>query len=138
MTIFDRLKNISKAYFNHQFRRSKSEPPSECDDEKNEETASDGEYRRSGSAYSSSASTGPKTASNSYGLPQQVVDDLALFGITPPGSWDEVIKARNREMKKYHPDKYMSKEEKVDAANEIAQIYNTAFERLEKYYENRD
>jgi DnaJ-domain-containing protein 1 len=135
MTIFDRLKNISKAYFNHQFRRKSSDSPSESD-EKAEETASGEESQSSGSAYSSSASPGTKTTSNPYGLPQQVVDDLALFGIPLPGSWDEVIKARNREMKKYHPDKYMSKEEKVDAANEIAQIYNAAFERLEKFYDD--
>ena len=127
--MFDRLFNISKAYINHHLHRKNP------DAAKYDDTAFNTDYTADRNDYTAS-STGSKTGttSNSYGLPQQVIDDLAVFGIAPPGSWKDVIQARNREMKKYHPDKYMNTEEKVDAANEIAQIYNAAFERLKKHF----
>lgn len=131
--MFDRLFNISRAYINHHLRKKNND--SVKYDDFDSETGSNDTAGGKGYNYSSSSdSTATGTAKNTYGLPQQVVDDLALFGITPPGNWNEVIVARNREMKKYHPDKYMKAEEKVDAANEIAQIYNAAFERLKKHF----
>lgn len=75
------------------------------------------------------------SSSNRSGLNQQLIDDLAVFGLTPPSSFDEVKKARNREMRKYHPDKFSTQADKGETANEIAQIYNEAFGRLKDHFE---
>ena len=78
------------------------------------------------------------TASHDYcGVPKQVVEDLSLFELTPPSSLDEVRRARNREMKKYHSDRYLDDPEKLETSKEIMQIYNAAYERLRQYYEGR-
>jgi DnaJ-domain-containing protein 1 len=68
------------------------------------------------------------------GMPQQVIDDLAVFGLTPPASMAEVRQARNREMKKYHSDKFIHDNEKFETSKEIMQIYNAAYTRLKDYY----
>jgi hypothetical protein len=62
------------------------------------------------------------------------VEDLAVFGLKPPCSFDEVRKARNREIKQYHSDKFLQDSEKLDTSKKIMQIYNAAFDRLKKYY----
>ncbi len=72
--------------------------------------------------------------SDNYGTPRQVIDDLALFGLAPPCSMKEVKKARNREIKKFHPDHYLNDPEKLKTAKEILQIYNAAYDRLKEYY----
>ncbi len=64
--------------------------------------------------------------------PDQIKEDLNLFGLTPPSSLDEVKKARNREIKKFHPDKFLQEPEKMETAKRILQIYNAAYDRLEK------
>ena len=68
---------------------------------------------------------------------QQLVDDLALFDLRPPSTLKEVKAARNREMLKYHPDKFSSDSEKLKVANDIALIYNAAFDRLEKHFDSK-
>ena len=67
-------------------------------------------------------------------MPAQFVEYLALFNLTPPSSLEEVRKARNREIKKYHSDKFMNNQEKLETSKKIMQIYNTAFDRLKEYY----
>ncbi|MCG8337734.1 MAG: J domain-containing protein [Proteobacteria bacterium] len=74
------------------------------------------------------SSAGPKKTPT----PDQVTEDLQLFGLTPPSSLDEVKKARNREIKKFHPDKFLQEPEKMETAKKILQIYNAAYDRLEK------
>lgn len=74
---------------------------------------------------------------NNFGVPQQVVDDLANFDLKPPSSLDEVKKARNREIKKYHSDKFMNDPEKLETSKHIMQIYNAAYARLKTYYEEK-
>jgi hypothetical protein len=69
--------------------------------------------------------------------PKQVIDDLSLFELTPPASLQAVKKARNREIKKYHPDHFNNDKSKQETAKQIMQIYNNAFERLEKYYSKK-
>lgn len=64
----------------------------------------------------------------------QVRDDLQLFGLTPPSSLEAVRQVRNRELKKFHPDKYAGEPEKLETAKKIVQIYNTAYDRLKKHY----
>ncbi len=68
---------------------------------------------------------------------QQLIDDLALFNLQPPSSFKEVKSARNREMLKYHPDKFASNTEKLKVANDIALIYNDAFDRLKKHFDSK-
>lgn len=130
--MFDRLYNIARAYIGHQFRSRTGGTERDTGDYGTYEEHSAGFSSRS-EGYSRSESS----TSNSYGVPDQVVEDLAVFGLKPPSSLGEVVKARNREMKRYHPDRYMREDEKRDAANEIAQMYNTAFERLEQYFEGK-
>ncbi len=76
-----------------------------------------------------------KTSFKSNNFSQQFVDDLQLFGLKPPSSLEEIKKSRNREMKKFHPDKFMNDPEKMDTAKNIVQIYNSAYERLKKSHE---
>lgn len=66
--------------------------------------------------------------------PQQVVDDLSIFGLKPPSSLEEVKKVRNREAMKYHTDRFTGDPEKEETSKRIMQIYNTAFDRLENWY----
>ena len=74
----------------------------------------------------------------SLDVDQQVIDDLACFGLKPPSSLKEVTEARNKEMLKYHPDKFASNPEKTQYANKIALIYNAAFERLKLYFSKKE
>jgi len=67
-------------------------------------------------------------------IPAQIVEDLAVFELTPPSSLEEVKKARNREIRKFHSDKFINDPEKYKTSKEIMQIYNAAYARLEKYY----
>ncbi len=62
--------------------------------------------------------------------PQQLIEDLQLFNLKPPSNWEEVKNTRKREMKKFHPDKYMNDPDKMETAKKIVQIYNGAYERL--------
>ncbi len=77
----------------------------------------------------------PSSAQTSRGIPQQVIDDLAVFDLTPPSSLDKVRAARNKEIKKYHSDKFVNDPDRFDTSKEIMQIYNAAFDRLRAYYE---
>lgn len=72
------------------------------------------------------------------GIPQQVAKDLATFNLTPPSSLKAVKDARNREIKKYHSDKFVNDPEKLETSKEIMQIYNAAYDRLQAYYRTYD
>lgn len=78
-------------------------------------------------------SQGPRGAS--AGVPQEVVDDLAVFGLTPPSSLEAVRKARNREIKKYHSDRFVNDAERYETSKQIMQIYNAAYDRLKTHFE---
>ncbi len=78
-----------------------------------------------------------RNASKKSIYPEQLVDDLKIFGLTPPSNLTDVKKARNREIKRYHPDKFSAQKEKLETAKEILQIYNEVYDRLEKYYSAR-
>jgi len=67
-------------------------------------------------------------------VPQQVVEDLKVFDLTPPSSLAEVKKRRNEEIKKYHSDRFISDPERFKTSTEIMQIYNAAYERLKEYF----
>ncbi len=96
------------------------------------------EHERSGSQkthgnYKGDANSGRPGG----GVPSQVVEDLAVFGLRPPSSWEDVRKARNREIKKYHSDRFIHDPEKYKTSKEIMQIYNAAYDRLKDYYNTR-
>jgi hypothetical protein len=65
----------------------------------------------------------------------QFVEDLKLFELQPPSNLEAVKKARNQELKKFHPDKYQNDPEKMAIANQIVRLYNAAYERLRRHYE---
>jgi curved DNA-binding protein CbpA len=67
--------------------------------------------------------------------PKQVQEDLSLFNLKPPVTMTEIRKARNREFKKYHSDRFLNDPERFQVSKEIMQIYNAAYERLKLYYE---
>lgn len=77
------------------------------------------------------------TNASDSAFPNQVIEDLSVFGLKPPSSLAEVRRARNREMKKYHSDKFINDSEKREISKEIMQIYNAAYERLSAYYEKK-
>jgi hypothetical protein len=82
------------------------------------------------------ATSSTQTSHNPYpGVPQQVIDDLAVFSLTPPSSLADVRAARNKEIKKYHSDKFVNEPDRFEKSKEIMQIYNAAFDRLRAYYE---
>ena len=69
--------------------------------------------------------------------PASVLEDLSLFGLSPPADLADVRRARNREVKKYHPDRFGQNPEKAHTAKEILQILNTAYDRLATFFEER-
>ncbi|MDM8541452.1 hypothetical protein QUF90_10215 [Desulfococcaceae bacterium HSG9] len=94
------------------------------------------------SDFSTEENQEPQSDDNHHGntdttgtFPQQVVQDLAEFGLIPPSSLPEVKKKWKAEMKKYHSDKFMNDPEKLKVSKEIMQIYNAAYDRLKQYYQ---
>lgn len=85
----------------------------------------------------SNGSYSEKTDSSYSVYPPAVVEDLKTFGLLPPSSFDEVKKARNREIRKYHSDRFMHDSEKLETSKQIMQILNSAYERLDDWYNNR-
>jgi len=69
--------------------------------------------------------------------PDQILEDLSNFKLTPPSSLAEIKRARNQEIKKYHPDRFMDDPERIETAKEILQIYNASYERLKKFFQSR-
>ena len=84
---------------------------------------------RSSSDFNSAGTSGQY-----QNVPQQVVEDLKVFDLTPPSSLAEVKKRRNEEIKKYHSDRFISDPERFKTSTEIMQIYNAAYERLKEYF----
>lgn len=75
-----------------------------------------------------------KDTEKSQSYPQQLINDLKLFDLSPPSCLEAVKKVRNKEIKKYHPDKFVRDTEKAENAKRILQIYNSAYERLKRFY----
>ncbi|GBC61300.1 hypothetical protein DENIS_2260 [Desulfonema ishimotonii] len=92
-----------------------------------------GAGNRQSRSYNGEDSNGEKN----NGVPGQVAEDLGVFNLVPPSSLEQVRQARNREIKKYHPDRFLNHPEKLETAKEILQIYNAAYGRLRSYYENK-
>lgn len=117
--IFKRFSRIARAYVLHEAKRFTDRPePFLYDD-----------------APGGGPDSSPKAATRS--VPEQVREDLAIFNLAPPGSLAAVRRARNREIKKYHSDRFADDPEKFQTSKEIMQIYNAAFQRLELYYKQQ-
>ena len=84
------------------------------------------------------AAKGPRSNGANRGVPRQVVEDLAVFNLTFPSTWEQVRKARNREIKKYHSDRFVNDPERYRTSKEIMQIYNAAYDRLKAHYKNME
>ena len=95
-------------------------------------------WEKAGRSDDTSNSHSGNQAGSQQSYSQQLVDDLAAFGLTPPSWLDEVKKARNREVKKYHSDKFMNDPDKLESSKQIMQIFNAAYDRLKDYYESKD
>lgn len=76
----------------------------------------------------------PGGASTPTRPPDPVAEDLAVFGLAPPASLEAVRKARNREIKKYHSDRFLNDPERFEISKQIMQILNAAYGRLEAHY----
>ncbi len=93
------------------------------------------------SNFSTEENQEPQSGDNQYrntdtdAFPQQVVQDLAEFGLTPPSSLADVKKNWKAVIKKYHSDKFINDPEKLKVSKEIMQIFNAAYERLKHYYQ---
>jgi len=74
----------------------------------------------------------PDSSRNKSPYTDQLLKDLAAFGLTPPVSLDELKQARKRELKKYHPDRFAQEPSKIDSAKRISQILGETYERLLK------
>ncbi|WP_373500694.1 DnaJ family molecular chaperone [Desulfococcus sp.] len=83
------------------------------------------------------AKEGAGSASSDGGVPPKVEEDLAVFGLVPPASLEAVRKARNREVKKYHSDRFIDDPERFKTSKEIMQILNAAYDRLEAHYQKK-
>lgn len=78
--------------------------------------------------------SGKKEPPQDSGYPERILEDLANFNLTPPSSFAEVKKARKRESKKYHPDRFANDPDKQATAQKIMQIYNASYERLKAFF----
>lgn len=114
---FDRIREKFSSFFDNQKERAGSGQ---------QET---GQKNRKRHGFDDNTETYPD-------MPARFVENLALFNLVPPSSLDEVRKARNREIKKYHSDKFINNPEKLETSKEIMQIYNAAFDWLKEYYES--
>jgi hypothetical protein len=77
------------------------------------------------------APSSTQTSRNPYpGVPQQVIDDLAVFGLTPPSSLADVRAARNKEIKKYHSDKFVNEPELAEFPVLVVQLGNEGLNTL--------
>ncbi|HBD07006.1 MAG TPA: hypothetical protein DCZ69_01995 [Syntrophobacteraceae bacterium] len=121
-SILKRLVNIARSHIGGAVSKGFSSAETGFRFQKDASSKVPGEKRHRGD-------TGPK-------WPRQVVDDLAVFELKPPSSLEEVRKVRNREVKKYHSDRFAGDSEREETSKRIMQIYNAAFDRLEKWYQD--
>ncbi len=128
--LFKRLFRIAQAYIPKTSQAFKNKPDNEFKTDPFEDMDSDEDTNNT-------FTSDTKTNTSYPDFPTQIVEDLANFNLIPPSSLEEVRKARNREIKKYHPDRHMNDPQKRKTAKEILQIYNASYERLKEFYKNR-
>ena len=126
MSFISRLYNITKSYTPRLKKADQEKPYYQNDASPDFST---------GNQEPPPSENNPFRNSNTGAFPQQVVQDLAEFGLMPPSSLAEVKKRWKAEMKKYHSDKFIQDPEKLKISKEIMQIYNAAYDRLKKHYQ---
>ncbi len=97
---------------------------------KNEEDS----YKKNDGSQNAGQNNFNNNAKPHYKETKQVREDLAVFNLSPPSSLEEIRRARNKEIKKYHSDKFIHDAEKLETSKKIMQIYNAAYDRLKNYY----
>ncbi|MEA2083815.1 MAG: hypothetical protein U9O82_06140 [Thermodesulfobacteriota bacterium] len=127
----NRDSSFSREFGDENFDRIWEKFNSFFDNQKERSTGSGQQETRQGNRKRHGFSNDTETCPD---IEARFVENLALFDLTPPSSLDEVRKARNREIKKYHSDKFINDPEKLKTSKEIMQIYNAAFDRLKEYY----
>ncbi len=125
-TIFKRLFNVLKSYSRSGLEQFHKEEDFKYTDFKFSE-----EHTRSTGFY-----TDEKKGQSYPGYSDQIIEDLANFKLKPPSSLAEVKKARNQEIKKYHPDRFLDDPARSKTAKEIMQIYNASYSRLKQFFES--
>ncbi len=92
-------------------------------------------YKEKKEDYKNIFSENKKEPVNNVFLPDSIIADLNIFGLSPPVTMETIKKARNREIKKYHSDKFLHDQQKLIVSKQIMQIYNAAFSRLSIYFD---
>ncbi len=126
MSFFSRLYNITKSYTPRLIKADK--------ENRFHQDNTTSKFTTGNQESPSKEPSHPQNTDTSA-FPQQVVQDLAEFGLLPPSSVDEVKKKWKTEVKKYHSDKFIQNPEKLKVSKEIMQIYNAAYDRLKQYYQ---
>ena len=134
-SIFKRLADVARSYIQTDDQETAFKTGRGSDGDHHTRSRSDDSQDRGAEGHNRSSSRRQEPKANYGGTPQQVVEDLAVFNLTPPSSMEAVKNARNREIKKYHSDKFVSDPEKLQTSKEIMQIYNAAYDRLQAYYQ---
>ncbi len=133
-SIFKRLADVARSYIQTGDQETVFKTGQGPDGGHRTRSRSDGSQGRGAEGHSRSSARRQAPRANHGGTPQQVVEDLAVFNLTPPSSMEAVKNARNREIKKYHSDKFLNDPERLETSKEIMQIYNAAYDRLQAYY----
>jgi len=140
-SLIGRLFNIARSNVQQAFGHILEKAEDRLDDWESrvfgEETAEEEADHRRRESRGASAGFRKRPGTDAGGYPQQVVADLATFDLKPPSSLSEVRRARNREMKKFHSDRFVNDPDKFQTSKQIMQIYNAAYDRLRKYYESQ-
>lgn len=137
-SILSRLYRIARSAMPHPWEESSRRPG----DKKGPNAESFDDGGKSGpegadSHYDQRKASGGPSTGEPWGIPSQVAEDLAVFNLVPPSSLEEVRKARNREVKKYHSDRFLNDPERFETSKKIMQIYNAAYDRLKGYYQKK-
>jgi curved DNA-binding protein CbpA len=70
-------------------------------------------------------------------VPPDLVHDFELLGVEVGANLDVCKIAYKKLLMKNHPDKFAEDEHKMKAATEKSSKINVAFDRIEKYYNNK-
>ncbi len=127
--LFQRLFRIARA----SLRRGEDDDPETYNGSATDEDVGD-DWTGRGESAAGPAGGGYRAYAD---YPVEVVEDLAVFGLTPPSSLETVRRARNREIKKCHSDRFFGDPEKFETSKKLMQIYNAAYDRLKIYYKDQ-
>ena len=70
--------------------------------------------------------------------PAELREDFAELGLTPEASAEECKEAYKKILKVYHPDRHTQNPEEMKKATEKTTRVNAAYDRLQKWFRDRD